>query len=121
MSEFSVEVVSDDASHIAKAIRLCFAHEVFSMTQVTHYIQDVPGKIIFLWHEDDRAKPLPFPMGAREVTAFVKGWLRRCGLDAYGPQPDCDGSIERGWKISTKNIGFYSVLSVETAWMVYEK
>lgn len=120
---FSVTVISDKEDHISKAIRLCFAHDVFSHRQVTHYIQNTPRKIVLLWHEDDRAKPLPFHMGAREATAFVKGWLRKAegNIDAYESEPDCDGSIVRGWKITTENMGWYGALSVETEWVVYGK
>jgi hypothetical protein len=81
-----------------------------------------------LWHEDRvagvLASQLPFPMDAEAAIPFLAAYLKTA---EYGPEPDHDGSNERGFIVSTGDFWghvedcHYAFVGVYPNWEMYGK
>lgn len=117
--EFSVQVQSDEIGHLEPAVRLCFAHSIFSRGPATHY-KMVSRGVMLLWQKVAGAIPLPYNLTADNATDFLKGWLAQQQPEAWGDEPDADGSVEQGWRVATAD-SYYGVLTFTLKWIVYGK
>lgn len=84
--------------------------------------QGVPT-LVLLWHEDHGSRKLRSPLGAREAAEYAKRWLDKVN---YGPEPDIDGSCEKGFRVFTEAWGHvagrhYCIVAVQPAWAMYGK
>lgn len=82
-------------------------------------------RLVFYWAiPESSIKPFPFKAGADFLTQFVEEWLPT--VDP-GPEPDHDGSNQRGFRIFNNEdwayVGsdHYAFLAVEPAWLMYGK
>lgn len=64
---------------------------------VTHWTRR-EDTLIFFWSkpEIDDAHPLPAPMKVEDCEGFVRSALTTM---EYPPEPDCDGSVSKSWRI----------------------
>ncbi len=119
---------------------------------VTHYRtgKDINGLsyLILMWHQGEshlKAQPLLAPMKDAEAIADqISAWLK---VQEYGPQPDHDGSNNRGWiatnsgpvvsetpneyykpdqdshwkTFKTYDSSFYDVICIQPYWIEYHK
>jgi hypothetical protein len=136
-----LDLMSDDIEHLAPAIRLCMGvydggqkkarqASFWSKAATDHGGESV---LIFYWTEPDATAPsataFPAPLDADDVVTMVKAWLR----DApRGPEPDIDGSVGQGFRVTTippglKECGLHGanswtvLFAVTTEWAEYHK
>jgi hypothetical protein len=92
----------------------------------THYAEierDGRNTLVLLWHVDNGATKLPYPISKEQAAGFIEGWL--AGQES-GPKPDHDGDNSPGFRMFVddwRNVeGFtYSILGVQFAWAIYGK
>lgn len=95
---------------------------------VSHHEEELPADdgsqtLILLWHEEQNATPLPYPLTLDKAISFVADWLSQAD---YGSQPDHDGSNGKGWRLFTNDWGHvaghhYGIVGVQPAWAMYGK
>lgn len=94
----------------------------------SHYTQSIEAEdgtptLVLLWHEENGASELPYPMTLEDVVPFVEGWLKAAN---YGTQPDHDGDNGKGWRVFTEGWGHvadhrYAIVGIQPVWAMYGK
>lgn len=131
----SIDIRSEGAENLAIAIRL--AWDQCSVQKATHYrvqklsvdrkygwTRFVPDAehgtptLHLLWHEEESAIALPYPMAMDEAAPFAAGWVAQAD---YGPSPDTDGSAHRGWRAFNGHVSPTAIVSIQPEWIVYSK
>jgi hypothetical protein len=79
--------------------------------------------LILLWHEENGALPLPYPLDLERAADFLGGWLLRVD---YGEEPDHDGDNGKGWRIFNESWGHvvgnhFGIVAIQPAWIIYPK
>lgn len=72
-------------------------------SKIEGYLQDdEKGLILFAYipNSNDEINKLPYNMTMNQAVDFLYGWLEQC---TYPPEPDHDGSNEKGWRIYNNN------------------
>lgn len=141
MDNRRVDVTSEGASALASAIGLAWAgapggkashYKVTNVKAVTEYwgspttrhsvkhVEDAGGTptLVFLWHAERDAVPLPYPMDMESAINMASGWLREV---PRGRQPDHDGDNGLGWRVFTEAWGHvlglsYAIVGIQPAW-----
>ena len=76
-----------------------------------HYKPELPKiEIKDFWYPKDK--------GAIYIADFIFKWLESV---KYGPQPDCDGSNSKGWKLDIDPLSGYVLMSIVPCWIEYHK
>lgn len=93
-----------------------------------HYektVESEEGKqtLILLWHAENGALPLPYPLDLDDAIKFVEGWLKNAD---YKDEPDHDGDNGKGWRVFNEQWGYvaghnYAILGVQPVWAMYGK
>lgn len=95
---------------------------------VTHW-ERLDNALIFYWGNasDGRGIPLPAPTKVEDCEGFIKSALTTM---EYPPEPDCDGSVGKSWRIrhrlpaSSLTLGtgsWYVAFVVTPHWNEYHK
>ena len=88
-------------------------------------VLDDTGKdtLILLWHEENGALPLPFPLELDGAAQFVVSWLKTI---EYPDADGFDGTIKKGWRLFTESWGHvaghrYAIVGVQPELALYGK
>lgn len=61
----------------------------------------------------------PYPQKADQLIPFIKGWLDQV---EYPREPDIDGSVSKGWQITTSREGWSPfTFAVQPVWAMHHK
>ncbi len=80
--------------------------------------------MVLFRHPNDAMKPFPAPMTAEQVQPVVQSWLASA---VYGPQPDHDGSNEKGFRVYNEEWGHVATfrtdafVAIEPIWLLHGK
>lgn len=84
------------------------------------------GRFVLFWADDERRMiGLPASLTAAEIFPMVEAWLEDVAI--YPPEPDHDGSNEKGWEVYTDTwghidgIGWHAFLAIRPWWEMYGK
>lgn len=113
---FLIEHRSDDV--LRAALEIAFEKE-----EASHWKIDPKDGLVFLWHGDNDAAPLPGKMGAEQAFVLARTWLR---AEPMPKKPDLDGSLQRGFRVHRDYWGhaggsFYAIIAVAPCWAQFGK
>ena len=79
--------------------------------------------LIFLYRDDKGCSPFPVTMTCNEIVPIASRFLQEV---EYGPEPDQDGSNERGFRVFNQAWGHIAgsrcaIVAVQPCWMMYGK
>lgn len=113
------------------ALAVPFKTPVFGYRKVEAWSVDNDGKrLVLYWIAPEAGEtrnsvhPLPAPMELAQIATFVESWLATVD---YGPEPDTDGSTDKGSRVYCQNWGHIdghgwgSFVAIEPEWLVYGK
>lgn len=113
------------------ALAVPFQTPVFGSPKAKAWSVDMDGKrMVLYWTVPERGEtrqevhPLPAAMELQQVASFIESWL---GTVDYGPEPDTDGSTDKGSRVYCQNWGHIdghgwgSFVAIEPEWIVYGK
>jgi hypothetical protein len=120
---FKVEVRSSGEEHFNIAFNLAMSSAAGGKA-VSYKVTDKSGLILY-WHESATgSSPLPYPMEVNAARHFAWNWLSQA---EFPPEPDQDGSNERGFIVGTGDFwghveeSFYSIVFIKPDWQMYGK
>lgn len=126
MTNFHIEIVSDDDSELLLAMQIAFNHAPGNKAE--GYAVTPDKGLVFLWTmglraPEDAAVKLPFKLDAIGGADFARRWLAE---QDYGRQPDHDGDNKKGWCVYNEKwarvAGWSgSFVAVKPAWIMYGK
>ena len=125
MDNFEFVFTGDSIESLKTAITLLPYRQTAAWKVVRR--QGLPSYLILYWHAESVAKtgvvPFPSPVDSDIVADFVWAWLR---AQDYGPEPDHDGSNEKGFRMWTEAWGrvddeTYSYIAIRPLWTWYGK
>lgn len=118
-----VLVSSEGYYHLNLALELALRYHTSGLRDgtVSHWSYN-DHKMDFGWHEEMGGEKLPYKIGIKSIIPLVSGWLQTAD---YGPEPNIDGSCEKGWTL-TNNIpysrgSFYVSFRITPYWCEYHK
>jgi hypothetical protein len=85
---------------------------------------DGTPRLILAWSDQAEGfQPLPAAIDAAGAAPLIVKWLRD---QDYGPEPDIDGSVAKGWRVYCDSWGkvdghAYSFVAIEPVWNLYGK
>lgn len=81
------------------------------------------NRLVFYWVPSSASHPLPTPMQTYKLEGMITAWLAAAD---YGPEPDLDGSVSKGWRVYNEVWGsvggdHMAFLAIEPVWLEYHK
>ena len=113
-----------------KIVKLKKETRYYGEPKTTHHFNELKESddgiqtLILLWHEEQEAKALPYPLELDGAINFISLWLKTAELTR---RPDIDGDSEAcGWRIFTESWGHvaghtYAIVGVQPVWAMYGK
>lgn len=86
--------------------------------------KDTPLRLVLFRYPNDAMQPFPSPMTAEQVQPMVEAWLAQA---TYGPEPDHDGSNEKGWRVYNEEWTHVATfrtsafVAIEPIWLLHGK
>lgn len=123
------DVTSDDREDLIDVLSIAF-RECTKVTECYEIEHRATGQVlIFRWHAPETRKHTEKFIASLEemeqdtCLAIIRAWLRKVD---YGPEPDTNGSIKRGWRFFNEAWGHvfkdhYAAFGVLPVWIVYGK
>lgn len=117
MDNFKIDIISDSNLQIALELAM-------RRYKAVSYIK-TPTELILFWSPPPESTLLPTPLNAEKASIIVKEWLENEAQ--YPPEPDTDGSIGKGWRIScdawghVKPYGWKGLVRIEPVCAEYGK
>lgn len=136
MSNFRFDITSDTNLAAVLTVAFTWHHQASHWAiQFRREDGDGPDRLILFWSDPKdhvgtlkTHKPERFlnPVHDNSALELVAGWLKGLKDEAYGPKPDIDGSVRRGFHIYNESWGCiegcpYAFMAVEPAWIEYHK
>ena len=79
--------------------------------------------LIFHWHNAEGASPFPVPVDSATAAWMATCWLADRRSEDFGPAPQTDGSVERGFRVwtHTRTASDYGIVAVQPHWIIIPK
>lgn len=94
-------------------------------THTTDYAESPTGKptLVILWHDENGAVALPYPMNLEQTIEFIRGWLAQV---ERGREPSHDGDNGKGFRTFQDFWGHVAgyhcaIIGVQPEWAMYGK
>ena len=121
MDNFKIDIVADGTENLGRALLLAFCY--CPGKKATHFIHDREKGLIFLWHKEGDALPLPAGLTSQEATIIASKWLEETD---YPKAPDHDGDNEKAWRVYNEAWGHvaqyhYAICAFKPVWAVFGK
>ena len=86
-------------------------------------VDEEKNRLVLYWTSSAKAALLPAPMKIEDLTSFIHAWLETAD---YGPEPDCDGFVRKGWRVYNESWGhvgneWQAFVAIEPTWLAYSK
>lgn len=86
-------------------------------------VDEEKNRLVLYWTPGASSHPLPAPLDGETLKGFVTAWLEGA---KYGPKPDVDGSVGRGWRVYNERWGhigneWQAFIAIEPTWLGYSK
>lgn len=106
--------LTDDRKKMVRGYYLDKSKNVITLAEHKGASEDSIADMIFL----------PYAMTEKQAVDFFWGWLE--SVDPVAEEPDTDGSVEKGFRITTDGTSFMhknwaTFISISPVWLVYGK
>jgi hypothetical protein len=139
MDNFSIDMTAEGRETLKEVLSIVFRHnapggkashwaEVQVSAQAEWFGAGTNRKaLVLFWQEEKRegldVQRFPAPLTSAKAADMVSEWLAEAD---YGPQPDHDGSNDRGFRIYCDFWGHfegshYAIVGIVPAWAMYGK